>query len=371
MLFKIRNYVLARFHTTKEYIYNMLAGKIGVLLVNLGTPDAPTRGAVYRYLKEFLLDPRVIDINAIARNILVRGIIAPFRSGASSKLYKKLWTPEGSPLKTYGYAVRDALQTLLGDDFAVELAMRYQNPSIASVMKKMNEQPIREWIIVPMFPQYASASTGSVHEEVMRVFSQWQVVPPAKFINSYCDHPALIEAFAQRAAAYNLDDYDHVLFSYHGLPQRQLRKANDCGHCLSSPDCCQTISTKNQFCYGAQCHATTHAIAARLGLSADKYTICYQSRLGRDPWVQPYTSDVLKNCAAAGYKKMLVFCPAFVCDCLETTIEVGEEYAEEFEELGGHTLHLVEGLNAHPAWVEALSQLVKEQISAKTENIYI
>lgn len=342
----------------------MLQGKIGVLLVNLGTPDEPTRGAVYRYLKEFLLDARVIDINPIARNLLVRGIIAPFRSGKSAEAYKKLWTPDGSPLKVYGYAVKNALQNLLGDDYIVELGMRYQNPSIASAIAALNKQAIREWVVVPMFPQYASATTGSVHQEVMRIFSDMQIIPTLKFINSYYDHPAFIDAFMARAAQYDVSEYDHVLFSYHGLPKRQLTKADTCGHCFATADCCQTISTRNQYCYSAQCYATTQAIAQRLGLSPDKYTVCYQSRLGRDPWLEPYTSDVLKKRAAAGDKSLLVFCPAFVADCLETTIEIGEEYAEEFEHLGGQKVQLVESLNDHPAWVAALAQLVHEQCPA-------
>jgi ferrochelatase len=346
----------------------MITGKIGVLLVNLGTPDEPTRGAVYRYLKEFLLDPRVIDINPIARNLLVRGIIAPFRSGQSAKGYQKLWTKEGSPLKVHGFAVRDAVQKILGDDFVVELAMRYQNPSIASVITKMMKQPIREWIVLPMFPQYASASTGSAHEEVMRVFAKEQVIPTIKFINSFYDHPAFINAFLARAAEYDLNEYDHILFSYHGLPQRQMRKADKCNHCFVAANCCSTISAKNQYCYSAQCHATTKALVEKLGIKADKYTICYQSRLGRDPWIPPYTSDILKVRAAAGDKKILVFCPAFVSDCLETTVEISDEYAEEFEHLGGEKLQLVEGLNSHPTWIKGIAEIVLEQCTNVKAN---
>ncbi len=340
----------------------MLQGKIGVLLVNLGTPDAPTRGAVYRYLKEFLLDPRVLDVNAVLRNFLVRCIIAPFRSGKSAEAYKKLWTAEGSPLKVYGFQLRDAVQAVLGEEYAVELAMRYQSPAVGDTIRAMiAKQPIREWIIFPMFPQYASATTGSVHEEVMRIFTQEQVIPAIKFINSYHDHPALVEAFVQRAAKYDIASYDHILFSYHGLPKRQLRKADRCNHCFSTADCCERIDEKNQYCYSAQCYATTQAIAARLGLAREQYTVCFQSRLGRDPWLEPYTSDTLKTRAKLGNKRLLVFCPAFVADCLETTIEIGEEYAEEFEELGGEHLDLVEGLNVEPAWVRAVAQIVEEQ----------
>ncbi len=338
-------------------------GKIGVLVVNLGTPDEPSRGAVYRYLKEFLLDPRVIDINPIARNLLVRGIIAPFRSGKSAEAYRKLWTPEGSPLKVFGYKLVEAMRQNLGAGFEIELAMRYQRPSIANAIQKLLQAQVREIVVLPLFPQYASATTGSVHEEVMRVLAKEQVIPKLKFIDSYYNHPAMIKAFVARAEQYDVSKFDHVLFSYHGLPKRQLIKADAGGnHCQQSPNCCHNIGKHNQFCYSAQCYATTEAIAQALGLSRHQYTTCFQSRLGRDPWIEPYTSDVLKMRRDAGDKNLLVFCPAFVADCLETTIEIGEEYAEEFEAMGGEHVQLVEGLNDHPLWVEAASMLVREHI---------
>ena len=247
---------------------------------------------------------------------------------------------------------------LLGEDYVVELAMRYQNPSIESAVDKMLSQPISNVIVVPLFPQYASASTGSAHEEVMRIFSKQQTIPEIKLINSFYDYEPMIDVFVENAKKYDLGSYDHVLFSYHGLPQRQLKKADKCNHCLQSEDCCQTISEKNQFCYSAQCHATTVALTEKMNLPKEKYSICFQSRLGNDPWVQPYTTDVLKERAAAGDKRLLVFCPAFVSDCLETTVEVLDEYQEEWEEMGGEHLDLVESLNDNPKWVEAVKELV-------------
>ena len=332
--------------------------KTGVLLVNLGTPDAPTYGAVYRYLKQFLLDKRVIDIPWLPRQLLVRGIIAPFRSNSSAKLYKKVWTEEGSPLMVNGVKLTEGVQQLLGDDYVVELAMRYQNPSIESAVNKMLSQPISNVVVVPLFPHYASASTGSAHEEVMRIFSKQQTIPEIKFINSFYDYEPMLDVFVENSRKFDLASYDHVLFSYHGLPQRQLKKADNCNHCLKVENCCNTISEKNQFCYSAQCHATTAALVEKLGLTKDKYSICFQSRLGNDPWVQPYTTDVLKDRAAAGDKRLLVFCPAFVSDCLETTVEVLDEYQEEWEEMGGEHLDLVESLNDHPKWIEAVRDLV-------------
>ncbi len=336
-----------------------VSSKKGILLVNLGTPDAPTRPAVYRYLQQFLLDPRVIDYPWLARNLLVRGIIVPFRAGKSAKLYQKLWTENGSPLKYYGEQVAHGLQQLLGDQYMVMLGMRYQNPSIEAALAQLLQQQVSEIIVFPMFPQYASATTGSVHDEVMRLLRRRQTIPPIKFINSYYDYEPMIDIFADNARQFNLDSYDHIIFSYHGLPQRQLRKADDFNHCLRQPDCCQCISSVNQFCYSAQCYATTRAIAAKLGLSADRYTTSFQSRLGKEVWAQPYTSDILEQQAKKGAKRLLVFSPAFVADCLETLIEIGVEYQEEFEALGGEKVDLVPSLNDHPRWIEAIRDLIK------------
>ncbi len=338
--------------------------RTGVLIVNLGTPDAPTYFPVFRYLTQFLLDPRVIDINPIARNLLVRGIIAPFRSGKSAKAYRELWTADGSPLKYYGERLVAQLPELLGDDFCVELAMRYQNPSIASAVDKLVAQKVGRIVVFPLFPQYASATTGSVHEEVMRVLSKKQNIPNVELINSYCTLPEMVRLYARNARAFDLDAYDHILFSYHGLPQRQLRKADAFNHCLRAADCCQTLTDKNQFCYSAQCHATTRAIAGELGLSKDRYTLCFQSRLGADPWTQPYTIKVIEQLAKEkGAKRLLVFCPAFTSDCLETTIEIGEEYNEAFEKWSGGHIDLVPSLNDDPEWARVVAGMVRQHAS--------
>lgn len=329
----------------------------GILIVNLGTPNSPRWGDVYKYLLEFLLDGRVIDIPAFQRNILVRGVIVPFRTSNSAKLYKKIWTERGSPLKFYGESVVENLQTKLGGGFAVELAMRYQKPSIEQGLNKLLAQKITELIILPLFPQYASASTGSVHQEVMRVLSKQQIIPQLKFISSYPDEPKMIDIFVANAHKHDLTKYDHILFSYHGLPERQIRKGDSHQYCFKT-GCCDTLNTTNQYCYRAQCFATTRALVAKFGLAEHQYTTCFQSRLGKDPWVKPYTSDVLKELAAKGIKKLLVLCPAFVADCLETTIEVSEEYDEEFKKLGGEKVQLVESLNDDPRWIEVLKEMI-------------
>ena len=334
----------------------------GILLINLGTPDAPTRGAVYRYLQEFLLDPRVIDINPLSRNLLVRGIIAPFRSGQSAKAYQQLWTEQGSPLKIYGERLAEQVQQLMGGEYLVRLAMRYQQPSIEAGIAELMRAKVSKIKIFTLFPQYASASTGSAHEEVMRVLSRQQIIPALEFVSSYPTWPAMVEIFAQNARRYDLTSYDHILFSYHGLPERQLRKGDAFGHCLQSPDCCQSLTPTNQFCYSAQCYATTRAIANALNLKPEQYTVCFQSRLGRDPWVQPYTVRTIEHLAKErGAKRLLVFCPAFTADCLETTVEVSSEYQEDFEKWGGEHIDLVESLNDSPDWAKAIAGLLAER----------
>lgn len=333
--------------------------KTGVLLVNLGTPDDPSTGSVRRYLRQFLLDARVIDINPILRNVLVRGIIAPFRARSSGKLYKMLWTENGSPLKHYGYKVKDMLQAKLGDDYQVELGMRYQNPSIESAAEALQKSNVDRIVIFPMFPHYASASSGSAIQETMKVITNWLTIPELACISSYHDHPKVIEVFADNARKYNLDDYEHFLFSFHGIPQRQLTKSDTNNHCLKNKDCCQTICESNKMCYSAQCYDTAFKIADNLGLRKDQYSIGFQSRLGKDPWTEPFTPDVLKDLNSRGIKKLLVFSPSFVADCLETTIEISDEYHEEWEEMGGEKLDLVESLNDNPIWVEAIEEILQ------------
>ena len=337
-------------------------GKIGVLLVNLGTPDAPTRGAVSRYLGEFLTDRRVIDYPWLLRQIVVRGIIAPIRSVKVAKAYAELWTENGSPLKFYGEQVTAGVQKELGDGFLVELAMRYQNPSIESALHRLLDQQVDEIIVFPLFPQYASATTGSIHDEVMRLLRKRETIPNVRMINSYYDHQPMIDIYADNARQLDIDGYDHILFSYHGLPERYLKKADDCNHCLQSADCCATISRVNQFCYSAQCNATTRAIANALGLSPDRYTTTFQSRLGPETWAQPYTIKVIEERAEHGDKRLLAFSPAFVADCLETTLEIADEYQEEFVEMGGERITLVPSLNDDPRWIRVVADLVRREV---------
>lgn len=335
-------------------------GKKGILLVNLGTPDSPEVSDVRRYLDEFLMDERVIDINAFQRTLLVKGIIVPFRSPKTAKLYKEIWDENGSPLLYFSKIQAAMLQEKLGDDYQVELAMRYQNPSIDAGLDRLKAGLVESIQVIPLFPQYASASTGSVIQKVMELVGKWQTVPPISFVNSFHDNKLMIDTFAENAQKYQPERYDQILFSFHGLPERQLIKCDHTAqHCLKKDDCCATLTDVNKFCYSAQCHDTARLIAKRLNIPKEKYSVCFQSRLGKEPWVQPYTSDVLKDLAEKGKKRLLVFCPAFVADCLETLYEVSVEYHEEFRALGGEEVQLVASLNDDPKFIDALVGMVK------------
>lgn len=335
--------------------------KQGILLVNLGTPDSTSVSDVRRYLDEFLMDERVIDMNALGRTLLVKGIIVPFRGPKSAKIYRKVWTENGSPLLYYSIRQKELLQQKLGGDYYVELGMRYQNPSIASALEKLKAAGVSSIKVISLFPQYASATTGSVHQKVMEIVSRWQTIPDISFLNSFHDHPGMIGVFAENAQKYQPETFDQVIFSFHGLPQRQLIKADDSKrHCLQSPGCCSVLTEANKFCYSAQCHHTARLIAERLSIPKEKYTVTFQSRLGKDPWAQPYTSEVIHRLGTNGAKRLLVFSPAFVADCLETLYEIAQEYDLEFKALGGEGIQLVESLNDNPRWIEVLSEIVSE-----------
>lgn len=334
--------------------------KKGVLLVNLGTPDEPTSKGLRRYLNQFLTDRRVIDLPAPFRQILFNGIVVPIRSPKVAKLYQELWIEDGSPLKVYGERVAKGVQESLGDDFVVKLAMRYQNPSLKNTIDELYNQQVEEIIVFPLFPQYASATTGSVFEEVMNILRKKEQIPSLQFINSYYDNEEVISIYADNARQLDLDSYDHYVFSFHGVPERYLKKENN--HCECNGTCCQSIVPANQFCYGAQCNATAQAIAAKLDIAEDKYTISYQSRFGPEKWIQPYTDEVFEHELEKGNKRILVFSPAFVADCLETTIEIGMEYKEEFMEKGGEALDLVPSLNDDPRWIASIAKMIKAKI---------
>lgn len=332
--------------------------KKGILLVNLGTPDSPEVKDVRKYLDQFLMDERVIDIPRFNRTLLVKGIIVPFRSPKTAKLYKEIWDEKGSPLLYYSVKQAEMLQGKLGKEYQVELAMRYQNPSVESALERLKKGLVDSIKVIPLFPQYASASTGSVIQLVMELVSKWPTIPNISFVNSFHDNDLMLEIFAGNARKHGLENYDHILFSFHGIPQRQMSKSDHTGkYCLKANNCCENYNNANKFCYSAQCHNTAKLLAEKLGISKDQYSVCYQSRLGKEPWIQPYTTDVLKKLASEGKKRLLVFSPAFVADCLETVYEITVEYHEEFKALGGEKVQLVESLNDDPRFIEVLAEL--------------
>jgi len=340
--------------------------KTAVLLVNLGTPDSPAVKDVRKYLFEFLNDPRVIDIPTVARFFLVNLIIVPFRAPKSAKIYEELWVnnglPDGrrgSPILHYGKSVQEKLQKLLGSSFDVYLAMRYKNPSIDNVLSEIHKRKYEKIIVIPFFPQYASASTGSVIDKVMKLVSKWWVIPDIKFISQYYDNDGFINTIVERSKKYNIDEYDHVLFSYHGLPVRQVDKVYKDNSRCEEHNCETEINETNKFCYKATCYATTRLITEKLKLPKEKYTVCFQSRLDKN-WLEPFSDKIIIEQAKKGAKMLLVFSPAFVADCLETLIEIEVEYQKLFAEHGGEKIQLVESLNDHPMWIETLKKMVLE-----------
>lgn len=333
--------------------------RMGVLLVNLGTPNSLSFKDVKRYLNQFLTDRRVIDLPWPLRQLLVRGVIVKRRCKESVKLYQSIWTEKGSPLKIYGNQLAEKLQESLGESFQVELAMRYQKPSIREKLEKI--KGIQNLMIIPLFPQYASATTGSIYQEIFEILQRWEIIPSLVSVNEFATHPYVIRAFCAVARQRPLSDYDHFVFSYHGLPERYVRKADRFNHCLKTSDCCRDLKKINHSCYAAQCVGTTKGICKELGLQKERTSHCYQSKLGKAPWLKPYTIHVIEELAKKGAKKILVFCPAFVADCLETLQEIGIEYRNEFKKMGGEELDLVDGLNATSDWVDALKRIILER----------
>lgn len=341
--------------------------KTGVLLVNLGTPDAPRAPEVRRYLREFLSDPKVIDIPAVPRWLLVNGIIAPFRAPKSAEAYRQVWTERGSPLLFHSLDLRDAVQERLAD-VPVQLGMRYGSPSIADALDRLKAAGAERLVCIPLYPQFADSSTGSSIEAVERLAAERWATPQVEFIPAFHSDERFLDAFAAVGKPV-LEEFqpDHVLFSYHGLPERHCRKTDLTGkHCFEAPNCCDAIVEANQNCYRAHCVATTRGLQARLGRDDTNSSYSFQSRLGRDPWIKPYTDEVVKEFGAAGIKRLAVFCPAFVADCLETLEEIGMRAEDDFKEAGGEALRLVPSLNASPAWVDALTGMLGDQLDSSS-----
>jgi ferrochelatase len=330
----------------------------GVLLVNLGSPDSPSVADVRRYLREFLMDGRVLDVNWLVRFCIVNFAILPSRPKQSAEAYHKVWTPAGSPLVVTSRNVQVKLQQRV--PVPVELAMRYQHPSIPEAVRRLAQKGVDDVLLIPLFPHYAMSSFETAVERVKEVAAalvprmRVQVQPPC------FDQPDYIAALAASAQGHLQRGYDHLLFSFHGLPERHMRKTDPTGrHCLAANDCCETASPAHATCYRAQCFKTVAAFVKQANVPKDKYSISFQSRLGRDPWLKPYTDYELPRLAERGVKKLLVICPAFVADCLETLEEIGLRGRDSFLAAGGKEFALIPCLNEHPLWLTALEGMVR------------
>jgi ferrochelatase len=340
-----------------------------VLLVNLGSPDSASVKDVRTYLGEFLMDGRVLDAPYPVRWCVVHLAVLPTRPALSAEAYEKIWTPEGSPLVATSRKVRRALQDRAG--VRVELAMRYRNPSIPDAIGRLRDEGVREVLLIPLFPHYAMSSYETAVERVREVLAEdapgmtLTVAPP------YYDHPDYIRAMTANASDDLNRDYDHLLFSFHGIPERHLRKADPTGcHCLKSRDCCEGDSPALGTCYRAQCFKTVEAFVRTASIPKSKYSVAFQSRLGREPWLKPYADQVIEGLARAGTRKLLVICPSFVSDCLETLEEMGIRGRQTFLGSGGTDFHLVPCLNQHPLWLDFLEKLVREFIGEREKEAF-
>lgn len=353
--------------------------RTGILLLNLGSPDSPSESDVRRYLAQFLMDPYVIDLPWLLRWLVVYGFILPKRPANTAEAYASVWQSEGSPLLIHSRALRDAFSEMVlsrsamvgeRDGFVssttlepplVYLAMRYGEPSIPSVLASMRQEGIGKVVIVPLYPHYAMSSTRTAVEACETAFQTLRWQPVRRVVKPFYQHPAYIQALATHlGASLEKAPWDHVLFSYHGLPERHLKKTDPTSrHCCRQPSCCDRRSVAHETCYRHQVFRTTALVAQTLGIPAEKYSVSFQSRLGRDKWLEPFTDPHVVGLAQKGIKRLAVVCPAFVADCLETIEEIGEVTKERFLEAGGTSFTLVPCLNAASVWVHALFDIVK------------
>lgn len=344
--------------------------KRAVVLMNLGSPDSTEVKDVKRYLDEFLMDERVIDRPWLFRALLVKGIIVPFRAPKSAEAYKTIWTEKGSPLIVISKQLGDALKKEIEEP--VTIAMRYGNPSPKAAFDELvkNNPDLEEVIAVPMYPHYAMSSYETAVEYAKEQHKEGGYSFKLTTIKPYYDNGDYIHALCESIKPFLQSDWDHILFSYHGVPERHIYKGDITKqHCLKVPNCCDVPSPAHQYCYRHQCWTTTKLVTQRLTIPAEKFTFSFQSRLGRDPWLQPYTAQKLEELPKQGVKKLLVVCPAFVSDCLETLEEIAEQGKESFLHNGGERFEMIPCLNVHPLWVAALAKWVGEYVNGKKEMV--
>ncbi len=333
--------------------------------MNLGSPDTTSVKDVRRYLNEFLMDERVIDIPAIPRTVLVKGIIVPFRAPRSARAYRSIWTREGSPLVVLTKQLREAVQAKT--DLPVEICMRYGNPSTADVLQKMHaEHPhLEEIILFPLYPHYAMSSYETAVVQVQELHRKMGFKSALNVVDPFYDDPAYIHALTESIRPFLQQEYDKILFSYHGIPERHVKKSDPTGcHCLKVENCCQVASDAHARCYRHQTFTTTALVSQALNIPPPKMQHSFQSRLGRDPWLTPYTAIRLKELPAEGVKKLVIVCPAFVSDCLETLEEIAEEGKEIFLKAGGESFTIIPCLNLNPLWIDAMMGMIREKVGA-------
>jgi len=337
-----------------------LSTKRGIILMNLGSPDSPEVNDVKRYLRQFLMDGRVIDVPYLIRLFLVKGIIVPSRAANSAAAYKTIWTKEGSPLVEFTKQLQQAVQKNF--DEPVEIAMRYGNPSPQDAYKKLLEKipDLEEVVLMPLYPHYAMSSYETAVEYMKEVHEKNKYGFKLTTVKPYYNDADYINALAENMKPYLQQDYDKILFSYHGIPERHIRKSDIThSHCLSSANCCEIDSPAHNYCYRHQIRVTTKLVMQQLNIPESKYEISFQSRLD-NKWLKPFTDIRLEELPKEGIKKLLILCPAFVSDCLETLEEIAERGKESFMNVGGESYTMIPCLNVHPLWVGAVTKLIKE-----------
>ncbi len=336
------------------------ATRTGLLLINLGTPDAPQPREVGRYLREFLMDPKVIQAPGIIRWLLVNLLIVPRRRHASAALYQKIWLSEGSPLLVYTNRLAQKVQRQLGEGHVVVVGMRYGQPSLQRALEQLIRSSVDRIILFPLYPQFSDATVTTSLQRCQEVLKELNFRGPVVTIPAFYDQPEYVQTVANTVGESRSSfAADHVLFSFHGLPESHIRAADPSGHCLQDSACCESFRAKAPQCYRAQCFATAAGVAQKVGLPASAYSVSFQSRLGPTAWIKPYTEEILLDLAKRGVKNLLIASPAFTADCLETLEELAIRAKEVFVEAGGQDLRLVPSLNDRDDWVDAVCALVR------------
>ncbi len=341
-----------------------------VILMNLGSPDSTDVKDLKNYLTEFLMDERVIDKPYLLRALLVKGIIVPFRAKKSSEAYQKVWMKEGSPLIVISQQLQQQVQKNFEEP--VELAMRYGNPSAASVLEKLHKEnpQLREILLLPLYPHYAMSSYETAVEDIQQQHKRKQYGSTLKTVKPFYNNEQYIHALSESIRPYLQNDFDKILFSYHGLPQRHILKGDITGnHCMKVNDCCHVDSPAHQFCYRHQTYMTTELVAKNLNIPQEKIEQTYQSRLGRDPWLLPSTQERLPQLPGEGIKKLMVVCPAFVSDCLETLEEIAIQAKETFLKAGGEQFVFIPCMNTQPLWVQTITNWIKNYLNGDTSML--